>query len=150
MKKISWWISTFLIVAAGGMSLLYAHCEIPCGIYGDQARIDMMNEDIETIKKSMNEIIKLEKQKKPNYNQLVRWINNKEIHANKIQEIVAQYFMTQRIKPGTDAYEKQLRLLHEMLIYSMRCKQTSDLKNVEKLRELVKEFSSIYFGKKSE
>jgi hypothetical protein len=33
-----------------------------------------------------------------NYNQLARWINNnKEMHADKVQEIVTRYLLTRRI-----------------------------------------------------
>ena len=65
---------------------------------------------------------------------------NKERHADEIQEIVTQYFMTQRIKLDMKNYEKQLKLLHQMLIYSMKCKQTTDLTNVTKLKDLVNDF----------
>ena len=78
--------------------LVRAHCEIPCGIYGDEARFTAMLEDVQTIEKSMNEINKLSMEDKVNYNQIVRWVNNKEQHADHIREVVAQYFMAQRIK----------------------------------------------------
>ena len=61
--------------------------------------------------------------------------------------------MAQRVKPAdksdTAGYEKcikQLTLLHEMLVYSMKTKQTTDLTNVEKLRSLLKDFRSAYLG----
>lgn len=104
-----------------------AHCEIPCGIYDDQMRLDMIAEDITTIEKSMKQVIELSAQKDKNYNQIVRWVTNKENHADKIQHVVSQYFMTQRIKPvepkdttAYKAYVKKLSLLHEMLIYAMK------------------------------
>ena len=122
-----------------------AHCQIPCGIYDDEMRIKMINEHIATIEKAMTQIIELEKKDDPNYNQLVRWIMNKEEHADEIQHIVSQYFMTQRIGLDTKDYEKKLRLLHQMLIYSMKCKQTTDLTNANKLREIVRDFQKIYF-----
>ncbi|MCF8070619.1 MAG: superoxide dismutase, Ni [Desulfobacterales bacterium] len=125
-----------------------AHCEIPCGIYNDQMRIEMIKEHIITIHKSMDKILELEKGEPQNFNQLIRWINNKEDHAGKIQDIVTQYFMTQRIKPDTKRYEKKLGLLHQMLIYSMKCKQTTDVVNVEKLNESVKAFQKLYFEAK--
>ena len=118
----------------------FAHCEIPCGIYDDEMRIKIINEHIVTVEKSMDQIIKLEKEEHHNSNQLVRWIMNKEHHAGEIQEIVTQYFMTQRIKLDTKNYEKKLGLLHQMLIYSMKCKQTTDLANVTKLKDLVNDF----------
>jgi nickel superoxide dismutase len=125
----------------------FAHCEIPCGIYDDEMRINIINEHISTVEKSMNKIIGLEKEEQHNSNQLVRWIMNKEHHADEIQEIVTQYFMTQRIKLNTTNYEKKLGLLHKMLIYSMKCKQTTDLTNVSKLKELVNDFNALYFKK---
>ena len=124
-----------------------AHCEIPCGIYDDPMRIAMLNEHIDTIEKSMKSIIELERADHPHYNQLVRWINNKEDHANKFQEIVSQYFMTQRIKLDASNYDKKVAALHHMLVYAMKCKQTTDLQNVVALRDLVKSFEKMYFAK---
>ena len=94
------------------------HCQVPCGIYDDQMRINLIKEHITTIEKSMIQIIKLEKEKDHHSNQLVRWIMNKEHHADKLQDIVTQYFMTQRIKLDAPNYEKKLGLLHQMLIYN--------------------------------
>jgi nickel superoxide dismutase len=63
--------------------------------------------------------------------------------------------MTQRIKPADEKnetenkkYMKELTLLHEMLIYAMKAKQTTDLANVEKLRALVSSFKTSYLGAK--
>ena len=125
-----------------------AHCEIPCGIYNDEMRIKIINEHIVTVEKSMKQIIELEKEEHHNSNQSVRWIMNKERHADEIQEIVTQYFMTQRIKLDMKNYEKQLGLLHQMLIYSMKCKQTTDLTNATKLKDIVNDFKALYFKKK--
>jgi nickel superoxide dismutase len=80
-------------------------------------------------------------------------VNNKDEHAKKIQEIVYQYFMTQRIKPVSadkaedyEKYTKQLALLHQMLVHAMKSKQTTDFAHVEKLRELLSDFEFTYFG----
>jgi nickel superoxide dismutase len=146
-----------IIMAIAGVMLAtvpaFSHCEIPCGIYGDPMRIAMMQEDIATIEKSMKQIMELSKQTKPNYNQIVRWVENKEHHADKIREVVTQYFMTQRLKPvhqkdsaGHGAYVQKLTLLHEMMFYAMKCKQTTDLAHVEQLKKLVDAFSKEYFG----
>ncbi len=123
-----------------------AHCEIPCGIYDDQLRHDLILEHTKTIEKSMNQITELSKASPVNYNQLVRWISNKEHHANEIQHIVSQYFLTQRIKPTDDKYAEKLKLLHNMLISAMKCKQSTDLANVEALRAQLKEFWTLYHG----
>ena len=125
--------------------LLWAHCEIPCGIYDDQARVQLIAEHIGTIEKSIQQIHGLQKTEAVNYNQLVRWVMNKENHATEIQSIVAQYFMTQRIKPNSDQYSQKIAVLHRMLIAAMKCKQTTDLKYVAELRELLKTFDQLYF-----
>ncbi len=130
----------------------YAHCEIPCGIYGDPMRVDMIREDVETIQKSMNMIDKLSKEKKIDYNQLVRWINNKEEHANKIQEVATQYFMFQRIKPVDPSdkearaiYLEELELMHRITVLAMKCKQSTDLKHTEEILEKLDRFEHLYF-----
>ena len=96
-----------------------AHCEIPCGIYDDEMRVTMIAEHITTIEKAMKQIIELEDQKDTNYNQLTRWIMNKEHHADELQHIVTQYFMTQRIKLESKKYAEKLAVLHKMLVYAM-------------------------------
>ena len=138
-------ILAFLFVVLGA-ARAGAHCEIPCGIYDDQLRADLIAEHLTTIEKSMNKIVELGKQNPVNYNQLVRWVSNKEKHAGEIQHIVSQYFMTQRIKPDAKKYSQKLAALHKMLIYAMKCKQTTDAAHVSTLRSLLKEFETLYFG----
>ncbi len=135
-------------------SLAYSHCQIPCGIYDDEARFDMIAEHITTVEKSMKLIETLSAQQKPNMNQVVRWVNNKEKHADEISHIVSYYFMAQRVKlpakgntKAFNEYVTKLTLLHQMLVYSMKTKQTTDLENVDKLRSLSDEFHKVYFGK---
>jgi len=133
--------------------MAFPHCEIPCGIYDDRMRIAMIAEDITTLEKSMKLIVTLSTQKEKNFNQIVRWVQNKEQHADKISHGITQYFMTQRLKPlgqkGTAEhgnYILKLTLLHEMLVCAMKAKQTTDLAHVEKLRTLLDKFEKAYFG----
>ena len=109
-----------------------SHCEIPCGIYGDTTRFSLLYEHIATVEKSMQQIIALSKAESANNstnsNQLARWVKNKEEHANEIQHIVTQYFMTQRVKPKDTSdtkYVKHLTLLHKILVHAMKSKQTT-------------------------
>lgn len=145
MRKRCFQVLAVFIVLFFSASFAAAHCEVPCGIYDDGARLKAISEHITTIEKSMKEIVKLRAEKPVNNNQLVRWVMNKEDHANQLQEIVTQYFMTQRIKFDTNNYSKKLAVLHKMLVYAMKCKQTTDLSHIEMLRSLVKEFHDLYF-----
>ncbi|MBN2163933.1 MAG: hypothetical protein JXR25_14450 [Pontiellaceae bacterium] len=135
---------TISILYTAGIMTASAHCQIPCGIYDDQMRIHMIEEHITTIEKSMKLIVADESQ-----NQTVRWVMNKEKHADELTDIVTYYFMAQRIKPDTDQYVEKLTTLHKIMIYSMKAKQTTDLENVEKLKELTHQFEHLYFGEEA-
>jgi nickel superoxide dismutase len=148
----------FVFILIMGFSIsAYSHCQIPCGIYGDMTRIVILNEHITTIEKSMNQINELSKDPQANMNQLVRWVDNKDTHADELTEIVTYYFLTQRIniQEPADAeefkkYQAQVTTLHQMMVYSMKCKQTTDVKNVEKLRGLVGQLVSLYFSEEDQ
>lgn len=135
-------------------SLGYSHCQIPCGIYDDKARFGEIGEHITTIERAMKQIVELSAESKPNMNQVVRWVNNKEHHADEIAHIATYYFMAQRVKlpdkgdkKAVAAYVQKLTLLHEMLVYSMKAKQTTDLANVEKLKSSLDKFHGVYHAK---
>lgn len=111
----------------------FAHCQMPCGIYDDDARIQQMREDAVTIRKAMAEMRKqhaagtLE-----GFNQAARWVTVKETHAQNIQDIASSYFLTQRIKAapagesGHATYLAQLQGFHAVLVTAMKCKQQVD------------------------
>ena len=130
---------------------IYSHCEIPCGIYGDEIRLNLLGEHITTVEKSIKQIVSLSSESKQNSNQLVRWVNNKEQHALLIQDIATQYFMTQRVKPADEkekklykVYIEQITLLHNIVIYAMKAKQSTELENIETLRSLLSSFKKSY------
>lgn len=146
------------IIALAAISLccatspLFAHCEVPCGIYGDDARFAAIAEDLTTVEKAMGKIAELAtKMDGQSANQLARWVVTKEEHANKIQQVVTKYFMTQRLKvPAADdqaafaAYTNKLVLLHKMLRTAMLCKQTVDVAHAKTLHDLLHEFKAAY------
>ena len=148
-------LASGLLLAAASPVVL-SHCEIPCGIYGDPMRLDLMSEHIDTIEKSIRQIEDLSAAGDKNYNQLVRWVGNKEFHADEFSDIITQYFMKQRIKPAargnSEAYREyvhKLTLLHQMMVASMKAKQTTDLEHVETMRSLLSEFRTAYLGKQA-
>ncbi len=152
-KKILLYSVAAILLVLGGSRIVWSHCEIPCGIYNDPMRLDMIAEHIQTIEKSMNQINQLSAAENKDNNQLVRWIMNKENHADYLSDIVTQYFMKQRINPVEDKqneaygkYIRELTLLHQMMFYSMKCKQATDLKNVAQLKRCLGEFRTSYLG----
>lgn len=127
---------------------LLAHCQIPCGIYSDAAQIIQIKEDLQTIEKSILMITKLSgKYDSQSVNQLNRWIATKEEHAQNIQDVISQYFLTQRIKQNSKNYENELITLHQLLISVMKCKQSVEKENVRNSINLIDNFSELYFDK---
>ena len=129
-----------------------AHCQVPCGIYGDEAKFGELEQHIATIEKAMAQITELADGGAANANQIVRWTVNKESHAQKIQDEVGHYFLAQRVKlpaAGADksGYLKQLELLHQITVYSMKCKQTTDQANVAALKKSVADYKALFFKK---
>jgi len=156
MKK-TLWVFIFLVMIALFKPAVFSHCEIPCGIYNDEMRFTMVEEHIKTIEKAMKEIVNLSEHQPTNFNQIVRWVTNKENHAEEIQYIISRYFLTQRLKlvekeddEANKIRMEQLSLCHEILVYAMKAKQTTDLSNVEKLKSVVKVFKDSYFKAKTE
>lgn len=142
-----------LLLATAGTAR--AHCEIPCGIYGDELRAQLMREHVFTIEKSMREIDRLSAVTPAPQNQIVRWVTNKDHHADELRHILVQYFLAQRLKPVADpasaAGKKlvhELLTVHSLIFHAMKAKQTTDLEHPKRLRELLGELEQSYFGKK--
>ncbi len=123
----------------------HAHCQIPCGIYDDYARVQSMLEDAATVEKSARLISKLaDKSDAQSRNQLVRWVMNKEKHAQKIISTISDYFLTQRVKPSQKDYAERLIKHHTVIIAAMKSKQNAAVKYAKTLKESIKALSSYY------
>ncbi len=140
------------VLAVGGRA--WAHCQIPCGIYGDETRFSLMKEHVATIEKSMKQIVELGGKKGASQNQAVRWVANKDEHAAELTEIVTYYFMAQRVKPAPASdkkahakYVESVTTLHQIVVHAMKAKQSTDLTHVAKLKQLIDAFEVLYLGK---
>lgn len=143
MKGIGIIIAAFIIYMGG--EALYAHCQIPCGIYDDHARVMMMLEDAATIDKSIDEMGKLAgKGDIQSQNQMVRWVVNKEKHAENIISSISDYFLTQRVKQSQEDYEKRLVEHHRVIVSSMKVKQEAKKKNVDELKKNIEALVKYY------
>ena len=154
MKRTICALLLAMLMSAGFARSADAHCEVPCGIFHDQIRFEQMLEDQETIAKAMKQINELVSKEADaqSHNQLTRWIITKEEHAKNTQKIIAQYFMAQRIKPGTDpatnvVYTKQLIAAHNVMRAAMKSKQTVDPAQADALRKAILDLYRAYEGK---
>jgi hypothetical protein len=143
---------TYTAVLLVFASLVSAHCQVPCGIYNDERRLDTMAEDVATIEKAIKQIESLSAAAKADYNQIVRWVNVKDEHADNIADIASWYFLQQRVKPvgredsHYEAYMHQVTLLHEIMVHSMKTKQSLEMANVGNLEAALQAFRRAYLG----
>lgn len=128
-----------------------AHCQVPCGIYNDAARITALREDATTVTKAMKNINDLAgAHDAQGMNQLVRWVTTKEDHASHVIERVANYFLAQRVKPvaagaeGHGAYLEKLARHHAVIVAAMKAKQNADLKYGEALMHAIDGIAGYY------
>ncbi len=128
------------------------HCQVPCGIYGDQLRFEMMLEDTKTIAKAIAQINEFaasvgEGMSGKSVNQVSRWVMTKEDHATKIQDVMGAYFFAQRIKSDHADYTGQLAAAHRVIVSAMKCKQDADPQTAKALKSSILEFYKAYEGK---
>ena len=134
-----------LTTALLSTGVAHSHCQLPCGIYDDHARVHSMLEDADTIQKTVI-LIKDNSGKNDaqSNNQLVRSIANKESHAQSIIETISDYFLTQRVKPSQDDYAERLKKHHAVIVASMKAKQNSGLQHVDDLKATIVELEEYY------
>tara|TARA_A100001015_G_scaffold95542_1_gene106186 strand:+ start:2120 stop:2599 length:480 start_codon:yes stop_codon:yes gene_type:complete len=141
-------------------SYIFSHCQIPCGIYDDATVFSQLKQHVETIHKSVDMISALVGEQSSitdlavqaqNQQQIVRWTMNKEEHASKIQDTMTHYFLSQRISiPNkrdrflTKKYTDKLSLAHEVILHSMKTKQSLNLEHVESLEKSLLSFEEEY------
>lgn len=126
-----------------------AHCQIPCGIYDDGARISEMRENAISIRKAVSEISStMGDGTVVAFNQATRWVIEKDRSATAIQEIAADYFLTQRVKAAEGearaAYVEQLEGFHAVMVAAMKCKQQVNAKAVDSLDAAINTVAKWY------
>ena len=118
----------FLIFMSFTSNYVLGHCQVPCGIYGDQNRFEQMLEDQSSIEKASKLINELSGKKDAlSQNQLTRWVSTKE--ADK-------------------KYQDKLTKAHAVMVSAMKCKQTIDPQNTASLKANILAFHKAYEGKK--
>ena len=136
----------FIVLACllmGDRQLAFTHCQVPCGIYGDRLRIQLMLEDAATIEKACKMIAILsQKTDLQSKHQLARWIQNKEKHAQNIISLIGDYFLTQRVKPSQKDYVQRLKRHHAVILAAMKAKQ--DSRRVKALGEGIRALGVYY------
>lgn len=158
-------LSTVLTLAAGATVFAVAaappvttncHCQVPCGIFNDPLRVELIKEHAATIKKSMLEISRLAEHGAPSgeqysaqdLNQSARWIAAKEEAASAIMTIVSEYMLAQRVKKvgfeTDEEYHKALEAHHVLLQSAMKAKQSVELEAFLDLEHAITDVAIYY------
>jgi len=123
----------------------FAHCQVPCGIYDDHARVHAMLEDAATVEKACKLIDELAgKTDAQSQNQIARWVANKESHAQSIISTVCDYYLTQRVKPTQEDYVERLKKHHAVILAAMKAKQNADPKYAADLKAAIEALGPYY------
>jgi len=138
-------IAAFITAVFAFPHMIQAHCQIPCGIYDDHARVEAMMEDAATVEKSIRLIGELSgKTDALSVNQAVRWVMNKEKHAQNIISTISDYFLTQRTRPDQKDYAARLAGHHAVILAAMKAKQTADPVAAQNLKSAIEALAPHY------
>lgn len=140
-----------VLVWTSSPSPVDAHCQVPCGIYDDPARISRLREDATTIAKAMKNINDLAgAHDAQGMNQFTRWVTTKEDHASHVIERMANYFLAQRVAPvtagadGRAEYLDKLAKHHAVITAAMKAKQNADPKYADELMHAIDGIAGYY------
>lgn len=145
MKTLS--VFAALFISAFAIQSASAHCQVPCGIYGDELKFGELEQHVATIAKASAQIVEISAKDSltaHDQQQLIRWTMNKESHAQKIIDEAANYFLAQRIKPDAAHYAEKLEVLHHIIVFSMKSKQGAGPDAPKTLGEKIAAFKALY------
>jgi nickel superoxide dismutase len=104
-----------------------------------------MLEDVATVAKATKLINELAgKTDAQSQNQIVRWVMNKEKHAQSVISTISDYFLTQRVKPDQDDYPDRLVKHHTVILAAMKAKQHADAQHVDDLKASIEALNGYY------
>jgi len=125
---------------------------VPCGIFDDPARVEILKEDAATVRKAMVQIGELSGAGTPlARNQAVRWIYTKEDHAKSIISTVAEYMLAQRVKKelfeNEADYLQALAAHHALMQAAVKTKQVVDVAACDALDHAIADVGAMYTKK---
>ncbi len=144
------WLLTLRHLLLGSVLMLASfgslgHCQLPCGIYDDHTQVALLLEDAATIDKATTLIAQLAGKPDPqSANQLIRWVNNKDLHAQKIIDTITNYFLTQRVSPNQKDYLVRLEKHHAVILAAVKTKQQAGGKYAAELIAAIMQIAPYY------
>lgn len=120
---------------------VYAHCDVPCGIY----ETDSVRHAADTCLRMIEKIEALGKIDNPEkQNNFIRMVETKEKHAQKVKDelciLWGDYFKPDHLVSYPNLHETIWLAVKQ----ASRVKQTVDTKECQKLIDQIKEISAIF------
>lgn len=120
---------------------VYAHCDIPCGIY----ETDTMTHSAETCRRMIQKIEELgELDSIEKHNTFVRSVMNKERHAQKVKDelyiLWSDYFKPEHMESHPDLHDTIWRAAKQ----ASTVKQTVSMDEADALAALVHEVAHVF------
>lgn len=119
---------------------IYAHCDVPCGIY----ETDTARHAADTVRRMCEKAEELHDNDPEHMNQFVRIVMVKEDHAdrckNQLQMLWSDYFKAEHLEQWPDLHDKFWQATKQC----SRCKQSLDIKEADKLIAMVGEIAEIF------
>lgn len=142
MKKNALLIGIAAFICRTGS--LTAHCQMPCGIYHDEMVFNQIDQYIETMYKGITELKNSKFSNPLERNNFMRWVILKETASNEMANLITEYFLQQKIKPGEPDTAKRLVSAHKMLFELTAIKQNVDLKMIEDFADEWENFKQMF------
>ncbi len=143
--RLSRFLTIAVLCASFGVSNLWAHCQVPCGIFDDYLKLQSLIQDADTVIKAANEMQKLAgKSDAQSMQQFIRWTNNKESHAEHVIHSISDYYLAQRVKTNMEDYNERLLKHHAVMIAAMKAKQSANPETGAALKAALIELAPYY------
>lgn len=130
-----------------GVETVSAHCDIPCKIYDPSSAqiaalsvirfLDLINELAEKTSPSLSDQA-----------QIVRLVQEKEIHAKKVKDEITVIWGDYFKQPQFEQYPDIHQLVHSILQTASACKQHLNQETGHTLLDLVNQFSTAFWKTK--
>lgn len=120
---------------------VYAHCDVPCGIY----ETDTMSHSAETCRRMIQKITDLgELDSIEKHNTFVRSVMNKEKHAQKVKKelyiLWSDYFKPEHLEANPGIHD----MLWKTVKQASTVKQTVSMEEVDKLVAMVHDVAHLF------
>lgn len=127
------------------LKTVYAHCDIPCGIY----ETDTMMHSAETCRRMIQKIEELgELDSIEKYNTFVRSVVNKEKHAQKVKREIyilwSDYFKPEHLEKYPDLHDRLWKVAKQ----ASTVKQTVSMEEAEILVSMVHDTAHLFADSK--